>query len=109
MAESVRDTGGDALVVLDDLSCLNDFWDAISVMWHGFMDNEWKQQSLALDQEDAKDAEDAEDAKVAAEAKAPEAEGGEGQQNGRERYHWLVSYWSRVGNIITCLSPIGPV
>jgi len=81
MAESVRDTGGDALVVLDDLSCLNDFWDAISVMWHGFMDNEWKQQSLALDQEDAKDAEDAEDAKVAAEAKAPEAEGGEAQQN----------------------------
>eukprot|EP00240_Pyramimonas_obovata_P002894 CAMPEP_0118931226 /NCGR_PEP_ID=MMETSP1169-20130426/7637_1 /TAXON_ID=36882 /ORGANISM="Pyramimonas obovata, Strain CCMP722" /LENGTH=673 /DNA_ID=CAMNT_0006873703 /DNA_START=46 /DNA_END=2067 /DNA_ORIENTATION=+ len=48
IAEGVRDTGGSSLVVLDDLSCLADMWEVMSSMWHGFMDNEWKQQSIEM-------------------------------------------------------------
>jgi F-type H+-transporting ATPase subunit alpha len=42
IGESVRDSGGDALVVVDDLSVLSDMWDLMSDKWNAFMKDEWE-------------------------------------------------------------------
>jgi hypothetical protein len=47
IGESVRDAGGDALVVVDDLSVLSDMWEVMSVKWNLFMDNDWEAERAA--------------------------------------------------------------